>query len=111
MDAIRASSAWEQAWKSGTREMSRSFSSRRTITRSSLRRTTCADAGVYRLSRSEMCDFGDQHDLEPLEDDEWVLDTPLVHDFVGSARVTIERAASASETCELLEPRFRELLA
>ena len=50
IEAIRASSAWEQAWKSGTREMSRNFSSRRTITGCSLRRfvriPTLSECGV-----------------------------------------------------------------
>jgi predicted metal-dependent enzyme (double-stranded beta helix superfamily) len=58
-----------------------------------------------------MCDFVDQRALEPLEDDEWVLDTPLVRGFVDDVRGAIERGGSAAETCRVLEPRFRELLA
>src|SRR5262245_23613203 len=68
-------------------------------------------AARYRLSPPAMCDVIDERGLEPLEDDEWVLDTPLVRDFVDGARAAIERSASAAETCRLLEPRFQELLA
>jgi len=58
-----------------------------------------------------MCDVIDQRGLEPLEDDEWVLDTPFVRGFVDGVRATIERSSSAAESCRLLEPRFRALLA
>ena len=58
-----------------------------------------------------MCDVVDQHALEPLEEDEWVLDTPVVRGFVDSVRAAIELSASPAETCRLLGPRFRELLA
>ena len=58
-----------------------------------------------------MCDFIDQPALEPLEDDEWVLDTPLVRGFVADVRAAIEGGGSAAETCRMLEPRFHELLA
>ena len=58
-----------------------------------------------------MCDVVDHHALDPLEQDEWVLDTPVVRRFVGSVRATVERSASAGEACRLLEPSFRELLA
>ena len=58
-----------------------------------------------------MCDDIDQRDLEPLEDDEWILDTPLVRGFVENVRAAIERSSSAAEACRLLEPRFQELLA
>ena len=58
-----------------------------------------------------MCDLLDHHDLEPLDDDEWILDTPVVRGFVSDVRAAIDRSASAAETCRLLEPRFHELLA
>jgi len=58
-----------------------------------------------------MCDVIDQRGLEPLEDDEWVLDTPFVRSFVDGMRATIERSSSAAESCRLLGPRFRALLA
>jgi predicted metal-dependent enzyme (double-stranded beta helix superfamily) len=57
-----------------------------------------------------MCDLMDHRGLEPLEDDEWILDTPLIRGFVDGVRAAAERSASAAETCRLLEPRFRELL-
>ncbi len=42
---------------------------------------------------------------------EYVLDTPAVRDFVAGVRETIARAGSPEEACELLRPRFAELLA
>lgn len=57
-----------------------------------------------------MCDFHD-HDLEPLEHDEWLLDIPLVRAFVDEVRGAITRSASAEEACRLVEPAFRRLLA
>ena len=58
-----------------------------------------------------MCDDLDEHVLEPLEHDEWVLDTPLIRGFVGSARAAIELSDSATEAVRVVEPAFRELLA
>ena len=58
-----------------------------------------------------MCDVVDHHALDPLEEDEWVLDTPVVRGFVDSVRVAVERSGSAAEACRLLGPSFRELLA
>jgi 3-mercaptopropionate dioxygenase len=57
-----------------------------------------------------MCDVLDEHALGPLEQDEWVLDTPLIHGFVGSVRAAIERSVSAVLACRVVEPSFRELL-
>jgi 3-mercaptopropionate dioxygenase len=57
-----------------------------------------------------MCDVLDQHALEPLEHDEWILDTPLIRGFIGSVLAAIERSASAAEACRVVEPSFRELL-
>jgi hypothetical protein len=31
-----------------------------------------------------MCDVVDHHALDPLEEDEWVLDTPVIRGFVDS---------------------------
>ncbi len=57
-----------------------------------------------------MCDGFHDHDLEPLERDEWLLDTPLVRTFIGGVRAAIEQSASAGQACEAIEPRFEELL-
>jgi 3-mercaptopropionate dioxygenase len=57
-----------------------------------------------------MCDVLDEHVLEPLEHDEWVLDTPLIRGFVGGVRAAIERSDSATEAVRVVEPGFRELL-
>ncbi len=56
-----------------------------------------------------MCDF--VHDLAPLEEDEFVLGTPLVRELVGGVRARIDEAALPSQACELIEPLFTELLA
>jgi hypothetical protein len=58
-----------------------------------------------------MCDLVDHHALDPLEEDEWVLDTPVVRGFVDGVRATIERSGSAGEACRVLGPHFQELLA
>jgi predicted metal-dependent enzyme (double-stranded beta helix superfamily) len=42
---------------------------------------------------------------------EYVLDTRAVRDFVSGVRATIAEAASPEQACELLRPRFAELLA
>ena len=43
-----------------------------------------------------MCDVVDQHALDPLEEDEWALDTTVIRGFVDGARAAIERSASAA---------------
>ena len=43
--------------------------------------------------------------------DELVLDTPLVREFVASVREAIDRARSPQEACATIRPRFAELLA
>jgi predicted metal-dependent enzyme (double-stranded beta helix superfamily) len=43
--------------------------------------------------------------------DEFVLDTPTVRSFVGDVRAAMDRAHSAEEACDLIRPRFAELLA
>jgi 3-mercaptopropionate dioxygenase len=42
---------------------------------------------------------------------EFVLDSPAVRDFVAGVRATIAEAESPERACELLRPRFAELLA
>jgi predicted metal-dependent enzyme (double-stranded beta helix superfamily) len=43
--------------------------------------------------------------------DEFVLDTSVVRSFVAGVRDAIGRSGSAEEACELIRPRFAELLA
>jgi 3-mercaptopropionate dioxygenase len=56
-----------------------------------------------------VCNFDDA--LPPLAEDEYVLDTPLVREFVGAVRTRIDRAASPEQACRLIEPLFVALLA
>jgi len=60
-----------------------------------------------------MCDFhaSGHHGLPSLADDEYVLDTPRVREFVGRAVAVISAARSAPEACEALRADFVELLA
>jgi 3-mercaptopropionate dioxygenase len=61
-----------------------------------------------------MCDFHDHthaHDgLEPLEHDEYVLDTPPVRRFVDTVQHKITAAATREEAIAAIEPIFLELL-
>jgi predicted metal-dependent enzyme (double-stranded beta helix superfamily) len=57
-----------------------------------------------------MCDFHDHDDLEPLEEDQYVLDTGYVRTFVERVKRTIEEQPSAEAACEALRPAFAELL-
>lgn len=43
--------------------------------------------------------------------DEFVLDTPTVHAFVGDVRAAIEAAPSPEQAIEAIRPRFAKLLA
>jgi predicted metal-dependent enzyme (double-stranded beta helix superfamily) len=43
--------------------------------------------------------------------DEYVLDTPVVRDFLAAARAAIAAAASPAAACDAIRPRFAELLA
>jgi predicted metal-dependent enzyme (double-stranded beta helix superfamily) len=43
--------------------------------------------------------------------DEFVLDTPTVHAFVGDVRAAIEAAPSPGQAIEAIRPRFAKLLA
>ena len=65
----------------------------------------------YRHWPGAVCDLADHIDLEPLEQDEWVLDTPRVRSFVEGARAAVARSGSAEEACRAVEPAFARLLA
>jgi 3-mercaptopropionate dioxygenase len=43
--------------------------------------------------------------------DEYLLDTPVVRDFVAEVRAAIAAAASPAAACAAIQPRFAELLA
>jgi 3-mercaptopropionate dioxygenase len=42
---------------------------------------------------------------------EFVLDTPVVHEFVGEVEAEVAAASSPAEACNRIRPRFAELLA
>ena len=56
----------------------------------------------------DVCDSG-RH-LPPLEEDEYVLDTERVRDFVAAVRARIEDTASPRDACGAIEPLFTGLL-
>jgi predicted metal-dependent enzyme (double-stranded beta helix superfamily) len=56
-----------------------------------------------------MCDLH-FHELEPLEHDEYVLDTPRVRDFVARVQELRAAAGDARETCDAVRPLFERLL-
>jgi 3-mercaptopropionate dioxygenase len=58
-----------------------------------------------------MCDFHSHSDLPPLAEDEYVLDTARVREFIAFVRARIEQADSARTATELISPGFGELLA
>jgi predicted metal-dependent enzyme (double-stranded beta helix superfamily) len=58
-----------------------------------------------------VCDFHDHDDLEPLADDQYVLDTDYVRSFVEHVKRTIEQQPTPEAACEALRPSFDELLA
>ena len=43
--------------------------------------------------------------------DEYILDTPVVREFVADVRAAIDAAASPETACDAIRPRFAELLA
>jgi len=43
--------------------------------------------------------------------DEFILDTPVVRDFVAEVQAVIAAAASPEDACDAIRPRFAELLA
>ena len=46
-----------------------------------------------------------------MTEDEYILDTPVVREFVAGVRETIGASGSAAEACDAIRPRFAELLA
>jgi predicted metal-dependent enzyme (double-stranded beta helix superfamily) len=46
-----------------------------------------------------------------MQGDEYVLDTPVVREFVAAVRASIEAASSPQQACAAIRPRFAELLA
>jgi predicted metal-dependent enzyme (double-stranded beta helix superfamily) len=56
-----------------------------------------------------MCD-NHFHELEPLEHDEYVLDTPRVRDFVARVQELRATADGARGTCDAVWPLFERLL-
>jgi 3-mercaptopropionate dioxygenase len=56
-----------------------------------------------------MCNF--EPDLPPLLEDEYVLDTRVVREFVRGVRALIVEATSPAQACGLVEPLFSRLLA
>jgi len=57
-----------------------------------------------------MCDGFDDHDLGPLGQDEWVLDTPLIRGFISDVRAAVGRSDSPGEACRIIAPTFQGLL-
>ncbi len=57
-----------------------------------------------------MCDFHESG-LEPLEDDEYILDTPVIREFVETVRREASAAAAPADAVAALEQPFVELLA
>jgi predicted metal-dependent enzyme (double-stranded beta helix superfamily) len=57
-----------------------------------------------------MCDLHEHEPLEPLPEDEYVLDTPRVREFVARVRECVDGADSPAQACERLSPLFGELL-
>jgi 3-mercaptopropionate dioxygenase len=51
-----------------------------------------------------------QHALPPLDEDEYLLDTPLVRGLCERVRARIAEAGSPREACRLIEPVFSSLL-
>ncbi len=43
--------------------------------------------------------------------DEYILDTPVVREFVAGVRDTIAASGSPAEACDAIRPRFAALLA
>ena len=46
-----------------------------------------------------------------MSEDEYVLDTPVVREFVAGVRATIAASGSPAEACDAIRPRFAGLLA
>jgi 3-mercaptopropionate dioxygenase len=48
--------------------------------------------------------------LDPVDGDEYLLDTPLVRGFVADVRAAIAEAPSPQAACDAIRPRFAQLL-
>ena len=57
-----------------------------------------------------MCDFQRGGLLPPLSEDEYVLDTRRVREFIGAVRERIKDAGSRAQACEDIGPLFADLL-
>ncbi len=57
-----------------------------------------------------MCDFEDHGLLPPLSEDEYVLDTARVREFVAQVRRRNRYADSPAHACDQISPLFAELL-
>jgi predicted metal-dependent enzyme (double-stranded beta helix superfamily) len=59
-----------------------------------------------------MCDLHHHHrHLPPLEHDEYLVDSPVVREFIATTRATIAASDSPAHACERLRPSFEALLA
>jgi predicted metal-dependent enzyme (double-stranded beta helix superfamily) len=58
-----------------------------------------------------VCELHHNDSLPHLDEDEYVLDTPFVRDFVAEVRSLIAAAGSPEAACEAIEPLFVQLLA
>jgi 3-mercaptopropionate dioxygenase len=58
-----------------------------------------------------MCDFEHHELLPPLSEDEYILDTGRVRDFISTVRARVLCADSPAQACEEISPLFAELLA
>ncbi len=58
-----------------------------------------------------MCELQHTVPLEPLESDEYVLDTPFVRGFIAEVRARIADRPDPAAACEAIEPLFTELIA
>jgi predicted metal-dependent enzyme (double-stranded beta helix superfamily) len=57
-----------------------------------------------------VCDFHDHEHLEPLESDQYVLDTEYVRSFVEQVKGTIAAHPTAQAACDALRPSFAQML-
>jgi 3-mercaptopropionate dioxygenase len=58
-----------------------------------------------------MCDFEHHEPLPPLSEDEYILETDRVREFIRTVRGRVERADSPADACDQISPVFAELLA
>jgi predicted metal-dependent enzyme (double-stranded beta helix superfamily) len=58
-----------------------------------------------------MCDFHEHSGLEPLDHDEYVVDTPVIREFIAMVRREIDATAAPEDAVAAITPRFVELLA